>query len=61
MDRANQDIRQLLQEKRIYYWEVAQKIGITDGYFSKKLRSELPPDEKDRIRGIINQISENRQ
>ena len=61
MERANQDLRQLAEKKGVHLWEVASIYGLNDGNFSRKLRFELKPDEKKRIREIIDQIAENRK
>ena len=54
---ANMDIRQLILDKGIRFWEVAEKMGIADGTLSKKLRRELSPEEKRIIRDIIEEIA----
>ena len=61
MPQANMDIRKLANEKNVFLWEVAQRYGITDGNFSRKLRKELSPKEKQLIRGIIKNIAECRK
>ena len=53
---ANQDIRMLLKSNRIYLWEVAQLYGCTESTLSKKLRNELPQQEKEKIIKIIEQL-----
>ena len=54
----NQDIRTLASEKGIHLWEVADKYGVTDSTFSRKLRKELPTEEKNRIVAIIESLAE---
>ena len=61
MERANQDLRKLAIKKGVRLWEIANAYGINDGNFSRKLRYELPTDEKKHIREIINQIAESRK
>lgn len=56
---ANQDIRKLLKNNRIYLWEVAQLYGCTESTLSKKLRIELSKDDKEKIIDIIKQIKVN--
>lgn len=56
---ANQDIRKLLKNNRIYLWEVAQLYGCTESTLSKKLRIELSKDDKEKIIDIIKQIKIN--
>lgn len=53
----NQDIKLLAAGNGIRLWQVAQKLGITDSYFSRKLRKELPEKEKAKIRAIITELS----
>ena len=53
---ANTDVKQLAKENGVYLWQVAEKYGVTDVNFSRKLRHELPEKEKVRIRQIINDL-----
>ncbi len=53
---ANLDIREAIKEAGIKYWQVAREYGITDGNFSKLLRTELPNDKKSKIFDIISQV-----
>ncbi len=53
---ANLDIREAIKTAGIKYWQVAREYGITDGNFSKLLRTELPNDKKTKIFNIINQV-----
>lgn len=39
-------------------WQVAERYGISDGNFSRKLRYELSPNDKTKIIEIINQLKE---
>lgn len=53
----NLDIREAAQNNAVMLWEIADKLGITDSHFSRKLRHELPQAEKDRIFSIIEEIA----
>lgn len=53
---ANEDIRKSLKINNIKYWQVANEYGITDGNFSRKLRKELPSEEKKKIFDIIDKL-----
>ncbi len=53
---ANEDIRKSLKINNIKYWQVASEYGITDGNFSRKLRKELPSEEKKKIFDIIDKL-----
>lgn len=59
MERANADIRKHAEEMKVYLWEIAEVIGCNDGNFSRKLRRELPAEEKARIWNIIETIAQN--
>ena len=58
---TNQDIRNKAARAGIRLWEIAARLGMTDGNFSRKLRSELPHEEKQRILSIIHDIQEGRE
>ena len=45
----NQEIRQAIEAAGVKYWQVAEKLGLYDGNFSRKLRKELSAAEKDRV------------
>lgn len=53
----NQDIRDAISCAGVKYWQVAAAYGCTDGNFSRKLRRELPQEEKDKIFSIIDGLS----
>ncbi len=57
----NKEIREYASSKDILLWQIADKLGITDGNFSRKLRHEFTPEEKERIKKIIDKISEEQQ
>lgn len=60
MNSANQDIRVIAKENGVLLWEIAERLNITDGNFSRKLRRELPPEMKARIVGIIREVASER-
>ena len=51
--KKNIDIRDLIEQSGVKYWEVAEALGITDGNFSRKLRKELSRKEKEVISNKI--------
>ena len=55
--KANQEIRTKAKQSGVYLWEVAEKLDITDGNFSRKLRRELPDAEKALIMALIDVIA----
>ena len=55
--KANQEIRTKAKQSGVYLWEVAEKLDITDGNFSRKPRRELPATEKALIMALIDEIA----
>lgn len=54
---ANNEIKVKAKEKGVCLWEIADKIGLIDSSFSRKLRKELSSTEKQRIFKIIDDIA----
>ena len=54
----NQDIRRTAAGAGVKLWQIAEALGISDCNFSRKLRKELPQEEKERIFGIIRELSQ---
>jgi hypothetical protein len=54
---ANNDIRTIAKEKGVRLWEVAEVLKVSDPTMTRKLRRELPQDEKDRIFKIIDELA----
>lgn len=57
----NCEIRIAAQKAGIRLWQIAEAYGISDGNFSRKLRKELPKEEKEKIMGIIEQLAKENQ
>ena len=53
----NVEIRQRAKEKGVLLWEVAEELNICDSSFSRKLRKELPTEEKSQILDIIENLA----
>lgn len=53
---CNKDIRNTAAGCGVRLWQIAEALGIADCNFSRKLRKELPDDEKQRIFGIIENL-----
>ena len=52
----NQDIRRKAAGAGVKLWQIAEALGIADCNFSRKLRRELPAEEKEKIFAIIEQL-----
>lgn len=50
---TNIEIRNALKKKRMFNYELAELLGVTEWTLSRKLRKELPPEEKQKILDII--------
>jgi len=57
---ANAEIRKAAKSAGVYLWQIAERIGINDGNFSRKLRRELPTEEQEKILGVINDLAAER-
>ena len=53
----NKEIRDKAKVAGVRLWQVADKLGINDGNFSRKLRRELNETEKANIIAIIAELS----
>ena len=49
----NIEIRQAIKKHRLYNYEVAEALGISEFTLSRKLRNELGQEEKEKIMDII--------
>lgn len=52
----NEIIRQYAKEQGVCLWQIADKLGMTDGNFSRKLRHEFSAEQQDQIKQIIDTI-----
>lgn len=53
----NRDIRNAAGGYGIRLWQVAEAIGMNESAFSRKLRKELPQEEKVQILAAIDALS----
>lgn len=54
---CNKDIRIYAEKHNVRLWQIANKLGINDGNFSRKLRVELSEDKKAEIYKIIDELA----
>ena len=57
MSKANADIREMLKEKQIPVYAVAAVMGVHENTVFRRLRFELPEDDKAIFRRIINELA----
>lgn len=58
MTQANQNIRDAAKTAGVYLWQIAERLGTADTYFSKMLRKELPADKQAQIMEIIAELEQ---
>lgn len=58
MNPKNVSIRNAILSNNIKFWQIAEKLNINDGNFSRLLRKELTEDKKDEILKIIKELKE---
>ena len=54
---SNKEIREAAKYAGVFLWQIAERLGINDGNFSRKLRRELPEDEQEKIMAIIDELA----
>lgn len=54
----NLRLRARAKESGVYLWQLAERWGVTDATFSRKLRKEFTPAELERAFTLIAEISE---
>lgn len=59
--KTNQDVRYYAKVHKVLLWECAEKLGMADTTFSKKMRKEFSEKEKQKIISIIDEIVANRK
>ena len=53
----NEDLRIYLRRQAVRQWQGCEALCVSECSFSRKLRHELPPDEKARLRAIVDRIA----
>jgi len=54
---VNSDLRKTIAFYRLRYWEVAEKVGISDGRLSVWLRTPLSDERKSRVIKAIEELT----
>lgn len=58
---CNKEIRTAAKNAGVRLWQVAAAYGISDGNFSRKLRKDLPQEEKEKVLAIIDRLAQEKQ
>jgi predicted XRE-type DNA-binding protein len=51
---ANQEIKNLIKKHRLFRYEVAEAMGISEGYLSTLLRKPLTEEMEQKVKEAIN-------
>ena len=54
---ANTIIKATAKERGVLLWEIADRLGISDGAFSRKLRKEFSANETEKILSLVSEIA----
>lgn len=58
---ANQDIRIAIKSTGLHQWQIADRLSISENTMSRKLRKELPEEEKQIIYTAIKEEADLRR
>jgi len=58
--KLNDEIKRTAQQAGIKLWQVAARLGLNDGNFSRKLRFEFSDEMREKIFKIIEELRESR-
>lgn len=50
------EVKQLIKSKGLKCWEVAEKWGLSDGNFSRKLRKPFSEEDVEKLKSIISEL-----
>lgn len=54
---CNMDLRQKAKEKGVFFWQIAAELRISEPTMTRRLRFELPEQEKQKYLTIIEKLS----
>lgn len=58
---CNTDIRNAAKDSGIRLWQVADEVGLNESVLSRKLRRELPDEEKAQLLDAISRLARRKQ
>lgn len=56
----NAELKKEIKEAGFFLWEVADKLGMNDGNFSRLLRKDLSEEKKQQIYSIMEELKKER-
>lgn len=58
MLQKNESIRNAILDNNLRFWQIAEKLNLSDGNFSRLLRKELTKEKKEEVLKIIKELKE---
>lgn len=59
--KRNEDIRAIARQKKVYLYEIADALGVSEPTFIRWLRKELSEKQKADVRAAIDIVAEQRK
>ena len=50
------EVKQLAKQNGVYLWQIAEKLGINDGNYCRKLRKPLSDEDTAKVLAAIDQL-----
>lgn len=54
--KANLDVRECAKKAGVYLWEIAAAIGVSEPTFNRRMRVEMPDNEKEQVKKVISRL-----
>ncbi len=54
--KANLDVREKAKAAGVYLWQIAAAIGVSEPTFNRRMRVEMPENEKEQVKKVINRL-----
>lgn len=55
-NKKNQELRSAMKTRKVFIWEIADRLGIHETTLIKKLRKQLTPEQTKKIFSIIEEL-----
>lgn len=57
MSKSNSEIRTLAKQSNVFLYEIAERLNISEPTITRRLRRELPDEEKEKIKAVIAELA----
>lgn len=54
--KANLDVRECAKKAGVYLWQIAAAIGVSEPTFNRRMRVEMPDNEKEEVKKVISRL-----